>query len=62
VAYRAFLYTLQFGIESLPPESLVALSSVLRGVVQYFKAAAAWPDPATIERELAAGKAGIAGR
>jgi len=62
VSYQAFLYAVQFGIESLPPESLVAMSSVLRGVVQYFKSAETWPDPATIEEQLAAGKAGITGR
>jgi hypothetical protein len=61
VAYKAFLYTLQFAVESLPPESLVALSSVLKGVSEHFRSSIQWPDPVTMERELAAGKAGITG-
>lgn len=61
-AYRAFLYALQFAVVSLPPDSLVALSSVLRGVARYFKSAETWPDPQTVEALLAEGRAGISGR
>jgi len=59
VAYKAFLYALQYAIDNLAPETLVALSSVLRGVAARFRGVAIWPDAATIERELADGKAGI---
>jgi hypothetical protein len=62
VAYKAFLYGLQYAVDSLPPESLVALSSILKGVVSHFRDSMQWPDAATVERELAAGKAGISGR
>lgn len=62
VVHQAFLYGLQFAVESLPPESLVALAAVLKGVANHFRAGLQWPDPATVERELAAGKAGITGR
>lgn len=59
VAYKAFLYGLQYAIDSLAPETLVALSSVLRGVAGRFRGVVEWPDAVTIERELAEGKAGI---
>lgn len=59
VAYKAFLYGLQYAIDNLAPETLVALASVLRGVAGRFRGAAEWPDAATIEQELADGKAGI---
>jgi len=62
VAYRSFLYSLQYAVENLPPEALVALSSVLKGVTGRFRSGVAWPDAPTIERELAAGKAGITGQ
>jgi|GEM_PF-1758361 len=62
VVYKAFLYGLQYAVDSLPPESLVALSSVLKGVAAHFRDSLQWPDAATVERELAAGKAGISGR
>lgn len=59
VAYKAFLYGLQYAIDSLTPETLVALSGVLKGVAGHFRSSIQWPDAATVERELAAGKAGL---
>ncbi len=59
VAYKSFLYGLQYAIDSLAPETLVAMSSVLKGVVGHFRSSKQWPDPTTVEQELAAGKAGL---
>ena len=62
VAYKAFLYGLQFAIDSLPPESLVALASVLKNVVAHFQNSPEWPSPAAVERDLATGEAGLNAR
>lgn len=58
-AYKAFLFALQHALDSLTPDTLVSLSSVLRGVVSHFKEAETWPTAEATEQALAAGRMGL---
>lgn len=59
IAYKAFLFALQHALDSLTPDTLVSLSSVLRGVVGHFKEADNWPGIDETERALAEGRIGL---
>lgn len=59
ISYKAFLFALQHALDSLTPDTLVSLSSVLRGVVSNFKNAVTWPDIDSTEQALAAGRLGL---